>query len=340
MSKEKTPYTSTAPKRGKLVKAPTKAKIKTMKRKADDEDDTQTPPQTQQGVASPLRVLHKTPGLSPEEYTELLRQMTGPVTDSVINTYRTMAYLLSEVKSTVEHEKAIRDKETKDEKEYQDWRASEGKPRTPMQDGDNPDTRMMKALAPENFPPHRVDQHSPEQYGQRAGIKAGDRRHKRLKKIASQPVRVKVSRAIKKGVRRVEKGTAESLSRAGKAVRRAEKAVQIPWATTQKDESVIRTYATFAELIMEREDREQDLEKMTTKQKVLAQVAARSGSDKAKRDLGWKYKLNVPGRRGAPEIGRPYKIINKKGKEGWEWKKPKEQFRPGIDRSSLPRAKK
>ena len=102
MSKEKTPYTSTAPKRGKLVKAPTKAKIKTMKRKADDEDDTQTPPQTQQGVASPLRVLHKTPGLSPEEYTELLRQMTGPVTDSVINTYRTMAYLLSEVKSTVE----------------------------------------------------------------------------------------------------------------------------------------------------------------------------------------------------------------------------------------------
>ena len=183
MPEEKIPYTTGATKRGKLVKAPTKAKIRTMAVKAGDEDETQTPPQTQKGVPSPMRVLHKTPGLSPEEYKELLRKMSGPITASVIN-----------------------------------------------------------------------------------------------------------------------------------------------------------TYATFAELIMEREDREQDLNKMTTKQKVLAQVAADSGSDKAKRDLGWKYKLNVATSR--PEVGRPYKITNTKGKEGWEWKKPKKQFRPGIDRSSLPRAKK
>jgi len=117
---------------------------------------------------------------------------------------------LNEVKSSVEHEAAIRAKKTKDEKEYQDWRASEGKPRTPMQDKDNPDTKMMKALAPENFPPYRVDKHSPEQYGQRAGIKAGDLRHQRLKKIASETWLNRIPRKV------------------GKAIRKAEIAIRIP----------------------------------------------------------------------------------------------------------------
>ena len=96
MPKEKIPYTTGATKRGKLVKPPTIAKIRTMAGRAGDEDDTQKPPQTQQGVPSPLRVLHRTPGLSAEEYKELLRQMSGPVTESVINTYATFAELIVE----------------------------------------------------------------------------------------------------------------------------------------------------------------------------------------------------------------------------------------------------
>ena len=199
-------------------------------------------------------------------YASINKGTIKGVEESVFNTYRTLAYLLSEVKSTVEHEKAIRDKETKDEKDYQDWRASEGKPRTPMQDEDNPNTKMMRALGPENFPPYRVDKHSPEQYGQRAGTKAGDRRHKRLKKIASQPLRVKVSRALKKGARKVERRVGKAVNKVMKGVKRDEKNQPVginveprtarQWKELQSRkedfaESVFNTYRTMAYLLTE-----------------------------------------------------------------------------------------
>mgnify|MGYP003663971030 CR=1 FL=1 len=89
-------YTSGATPRKGVDPIPTSKKIRTMAVKAGDEDETQKPPQTQQGVPSPMRVLHKTPGLSPKEYKELLRKMSGPITASVINTYATFAELIME----------------------------------------------------------------------------------------------------------------------------------------------------------------------------------------------------------------------------------------------------
>ena len=64
--------------------------------RASDEDNPRKPPQTQQGVPSPMKVLHKTPGLSPQEHKELLKKMSGPITASVINTYATFAELIVE----------------------------------------------------------------------------------------------------------------------------------------------------------------------------------------------------------------------------------------------------
>ena len=173
------------------------------------------------------------------------------VEDSVFHTYRTMAYLLSEIKSTVEHEKVIRAKETQTEKEYQDWRAKIGKPRTPTEA--HPDYKLAKAVVPENFPPHTTDPDSPEQVGQEAGIKAGDIRAKRLKGLAAQPVGVKLVRAIKKTGRRFGRATGKVVRRAGKAVRRAEKAIQIK--DTAQNESVFNTYRTMAYLLSEVEKR-------------------------------------------------------------------------------------
>ena len=96
MARESIRYKTASPPRKGVDAVPSSEKIKTMKIKADDEDDTQKPPQTQKGVPSPLRVLHKTPGLSPEEYKELLKKMSGPITASVINTYATFAELIVE----------------------------------------------------------------------------------------------------------------------------------------------------------------------------------------------------------------------------------------------------
>lgn len=106
---------------------------------------------------------------------------------------------LNEVKSSVEHEKAIRAKETKGEKGYQDFISKMGDYRTPM---DSPKGKADKANYPEDYPPHTTDPDSPEQFGQKAGIKAGVIRHKRLKKIASQTPIDKFSRKIKRGVKR------------------------------------------------------------------------------------------------------------------------------------------
>jgi len=93
MARESIRYRTASPPRKSVDPVPSSKKIAGMAGRADDTDDTQEPPQTQKGVASPMRVLHKTPGLSPQEYQKLLQKMIG---DSVINTYATFAELIVE----------------------------------------------------------------------------------------------------------------------------------------------------------------------------------------------------------------------------------------------------
>jgi len=79
---------------------PSTKQVETMTDKAAGEDDTRKPPQTQRGVPSPIRVLHRAfPGAGPKkrtpqpEYVETLKKM---ITASVINTYATFAELIVE----------------------------------------------------------------------------------------------------------------------------------------------------------------------------------------------------------------------------------------------------
>ena len=79
---------------------PSTKQVETMTDKAAGEDDTRKPPQTQRGVPSPIRVLHRAfPGSGPKkrtpqpEYVETLKKM---ISASVINTYATFAELIVE----------------------------------------------------------------------------------------------------------------------------------------------------------------------------------------------------------------------------------------------------
>ena len=114
---------------------------------------------------------------------------------------------LNEVKSSVEHEAAIRAKKTKETKAFQDRMGARG---IPTRRSQFPDAIADKAKYPEDYPPHTTDPDSPEQVGQRAGTVAGDLRHQRLKKIASETWLNRIPRKV------------------GKAIRKAEIAIRIP----------------------------------------------------------------------------------------------------------------
>ena len=115
------------------------------------------------------------------------------------------ANFLNEVRSAMEVEADTRAQVTKREKARQadpdNW---------PTRRSQFPDAVADKAKYPEDYPPHTTDPDSPEQVGQRMGIRAGDLRHKRLKGIASETIPHKI------------------LRKAGKAVRKAEIAIRIP----------------------------------------------------------------------------------------------------------------